>query len=214
MPNVYIVAPNPEYVSMFQKNGWDVVNALQDADLVQFTGGSDVNPALYNQGVHSTTWYNTERDEREVIIFKAARHLNKPMAGICRGGQFLNVMCGGSMWQDVDGHATGRNHEVSDTRTGDLFWVTSTHHQMMIPSPEGEVILIAREATKREKKGKPGVIGLIRDRNVISDDVEAVYYQDQEVFCFQPHPEFSGYGDLARRYMNYLNEFFLLGRGN
>lgn len=206
--NVYIVSPNPEYVTMFQKNGWNVVNDLTKADLIQFTGGSDVNPAIYNQSPHSTTHYNASRDEREMIIFKAARHLDKPVTGICRGGQFLNVMCGGSMWQDVDGHANGKSHRATDTRTGEVFHVTSTHHQMMIPADSGEVILIANESTRKEKRGKPGTTVLHIDRQCVEPDVEAVWYEEQRAFCFQPHPEFSGNKDLSKRYMDYLFEFF------
>src|SRR3546814_3238996 len=49
--------------------------------------------------------------------FAIARRMHKPMAGICRGGQFLNVMCGGSMIQHVEGHAI---HGRSEEHTSEL----------------------------------------------------------------------------------------------
>lgn len=208
MPKVFIVVPNPEYTVMFTKRGWDVVPHIQEADLIQFTGGSDVNPALYNQSKHTTTVYNADRDQKEAVIFKAARHFEKPMAGICRGGQFLNVMNGGEMWQDVDGHAIGQRHRALDTRTGEEFWVTSTHHQMMMPSTDGDVIITAKESTRKERRGRPGTTVLFIDRQCDTPDVEAVFYEETRSFCFQPHPEFGGCDDLAERYLGYIDEFF------
>jgi gamma-glutamyl-gamma-aminobutyrate hydrolase PuuD len=177
---------------MFQDRGWEVmpvtIENIQNADLVQFTGGSDVTPALY--GEKNTASDNSEpRDLMEIGVFGVAMAENIPMAGICRGGQFLNVMCGGKMHQHVDGHATGKMHGII-TIDGDVISVTSTHHQMMIPGDNAVVLATAK------------IVG--------DEDTEIVYYPNDSVFCFQPHPEFSN-GSCQDLYFNYLDKLFYYG---
>lgn len=197
---VFIVEPDPGYSQMFHNLGWATTDSLEDCDLIQFTGGADVDPSLYGEEAHDRTFYTPSRDKKELLIFNWGLFNNKPMAGICRGGQFLNVMCGGKMWQDVDGHIGP--HKAIDMETGEEFQVSSTHHQMMIPHKDkGQVIVIAQEATAKEKmiQGSPLIV-----KNSGDPDVEAVFYPVNRCFCFQPHPEFSTYKGLAERYHNYL----------
>lgn len=108
--SVFIVASSPEYVAMFKNEGWNIAPSIEEADLVQFTGGSDVFPRLYGEPPHRTTSYNEGRDEKEKQIYELAQELGIPCAGICRGGQFLNVMNHGRMFQDVDNHT--RQHKA------------------------------------------------------------------------------------------------------
>lgn len=208
-PCVLIVTPGFGYAEMFQENGWDIVDNLNDADMVQFTGGADVSPYLYGQSEHISTNANRDRDNREQLIFNLARRKKMYMAGICRGGQFLNVMCGGSMFQHCDGHARGLGtHKATDIETGQEFNVTSTHHQMMDPSPFATQVLVATESTYKEKCYVPGKAVIVSAGNKV--DIEACYYPDETCFCFQPHPEFAGHKAVAHLYMDYLYQFFYL----
>lgn len=201
---VFIVGGGNEYKKMFAKEGWEIVDQLKDADLVQFTGGEDVTPALYNERPHKLTANNPVRDAKEAALFQWCIKNNKPMAGICRGGQFLNVMCGGEMWQHVEGHAMLGTHEAVDSLTGERFQVTSTHHQMMRPSSEGMILIHANCSTFKERMETNCTNTVFGHRE---PDVEAVYYAEQKCFCFQPHPEFAGYDTLAARYFDYIEEW-------
>lgn len=192
---------------MFRNAGWKVLRRdIHAANLIQFTGGHDVSPNLYGEALHPQSSTNPHRDEREMLIFNQGVHLGIPMGGICRGAQFLNVMCGGKMYQHVDGHARG-SHMAVDTRTKEEFMVTSTHHQMMIAGQDGTHIVTASCSSKKERMKVDLGILVIYDRAPI--DVEAVYYPWQNCFCFQPHPEFPDQDELAERYMAYLEEFCL-----
>lgn len=181
---VYIVGGGREYEEMFMDRGWCVVENIEKADLIQFTGGEDVHPSLYNEQSHPSTYSRKARDDREGFIVEdyAGRI---PMAGICRGGQFLNVMNGGTLFQDVDNHAIGHTHGALILDRNRVIQVTSTHHQMMIPSVDGEVLLISRLSKRREKMlgGRPINVGG-------GEDTEAVLYRKSKCLCFQPHPEF------------------------
>lgn len=204
---VWIASENEAwYEAMFITMGWGIAKRMADADLVQFTGGEDVSPFLYGEPKHPSSHCNKDRDMREKVIFEHALALKKPMAGICRGGQFLNVMCGGKMWQDVDRHALNGVHEVKDTLTHEIFSATSTHHQMMRPSPMGLVVAVAHpnRSTRRDYMGNHGsIISTFRDTD---PEPEVVYYYDQEALCFQPHPEF-GSDALRNKYFSYLETY-------
>lgn len=71
-------------------------------DGMLFTGGVDVDPARYGE----TKWAQTgrlipNRDRLEAALFKSFFPLNKPILGICRGQQTINVCMGGTLVQDV-----------------------------------------------------------------------------------------------------------------
>jgi gamma-glutamyl-gamma-aminobutyrate hydrolase PuuD len=201
---VYIVDSSPQYRRMFEDNGFTIVDDVRDADLIQFTGGADVCPILYGETKHPKTFCSLDRDEYERGIWADAVTAGTPMAGICRGGQFLNVMCGGSMWQHVDGHAVG-DHVATCNVTGATFTVSSTHHQMMRVSDveEAKVLLVAREATYMEQS-IDNVTKIHKPNGVM--DIEAVVYPSLKCLCFQPHPEFFDSAHSCQKlYFKYVN---------
>jgi carbamoylphosphate synthase small subunit len=204
---VYIIGARLGYQRMFEEAGWTLSNTMDAADLIQFTGGEDVTPSLYNEGQHPATGNNYARDKREIILFKLATRSGAPIAGICRGGQFTNVMCGGKMYQDIDGHAIYGTHLVRDLIDGDTFQATSTHHQMMRPGASAQVLGIANESTYREKCALPTSSKITRYVDSNEPDYEVLFYKDMRTLCFQPHPEHEGHTALAARYFKYINDY-------
>ena len=209
MPKVYVVGGGFDFTQMFTKERWELSKDMLSSDLVQFTGGADVSPSFYGERPHVMTNCNLIRDKRERIIFNIALKYKIPMVGVCRGGQFLNIMNGGRMWQHVDGHIGKGHHKTVDTDTGESFNASSTHHQMMIPHKTGKIIAIAKEATKKEKLGKSGqIISLLGTEG---SDLEACFYLKSKSFCFQPHPEYGGFADLTDRYFQYIAKYLKIG---
>ena len=198
MKTVYVVGQFIEYMVMFEENGWSCVDTIEDADLVQFCGGSDVNPTLYGEGRHLTTSCNLERDEYETKMYEMAFENHSAIAGICRGAQFVHVMNGGKLYQHVNKHATYEGHmayiEVPKLMHFASFGVrvSSTHHQMMRMTAEGgdrgtqgTLLLSAREATFKET-----YTGTTYPEKQHSLDVEGVYHELTNSLCYQPHPEY------------------------
>lgn len=71
-------------------------------DGLYLTGGGDIAPTLYNQEPHPKLGdVSPFRDVFEYLMTKKMLQLNKPILGVCRGCQILNVACGGSMYQDI-----------------------------------------------------------------------------------------------------------------
>lgn len=68
-----------------------------------FTGGQDVNPNLYEEEKSLFCGPVCDmRDDMEKKIFDMARKDDKPVFGICRGIQFINVFYGGTLYQDLE----------------------------------------------------------------------------------------------------------------
>ena len=206
MTKVYVIGREQGYEEMYRSRGWDIVDSVESSDLVQFTGGEDVSPMLYGEEAHWATHANSDRDQREMVIYNEAKRLEIPMVGICRGGQFLHVMNGGDLWQHVHNHAIGGTHEAIDQVSGIIVDVTSTHHQMMrMNDGNGVVVLKADTISPYKEKRTGGFIDSVRDE----DDIEAVWYEDTRCFCFQPHPEFRGYAPCTNYFFMKVEE--LLG---
>jgi GMP synthase-like glutamine amidotransferase len=185
MKKVYIVNGGVAYHTMFRNLGFAITSNMREAQLVCFTGGADVSPAFYGDKPHPYTSNSPERDYEEREIFRQALEAETPMVGICRGGQFLNVMSGGRMYQHIEGH--GRSHNITDLQTGEVVYVSSTHHQMMMPAKNGVLVASSGIGGNRE-----WYEGDIFKKDISDEDIEVVYYPPTNCLCFQPHPEFEG----------------------
>ncbi len=119
-----------------------VEETLDALDAVVFTGGSDVDPALYGEDAHpETTGIVRMRDDGELALLRAALDRDMPVLGICRGIQVLNVGMGGDLDQHLEGHRhdpPGQflEHDVEIApgtklagMLGDRTTVMSHHHQ-------------------------------------------------------------------------------------
>jgi gamma-glutamyl-gamma-aminobutyrate hydrolase PuuD len=124
-----------------------VDETLQALDGLLFSGGSDLDPGLYDQEPHEETFGIHEmRDRAELALLEAALERDMPVLAICRGSQVLNVARGGDLVQhlpEVVGderhkHTPGTfaDHDVTledGTRLasllGDRAPVKSHHHQ-------------------------------------------------------------------------------------
>jgi putative glutamine amidotransferase len=120
---------------------------LAALDGLVFTGGPDLEPALYDAKPHpETTVTRPDRDRAEIALLTAALAQDMPVLAICRGSQVMNVALGGDLEQHVpdavghDGHketpGTFSTHPVSVDPSsrlhailGDSIDVSSHHHQ-------------------------------------------------------------------------------------
>lgn len=201
---VFVVGGDMSVTNLFHSEGWVCVNNVFDSDLVCFTGGADVGPQLYGHPRHTSTFVHDPHDQTEMAIFAESMERSTPMVGICRGGQFLNVMNGGKMYQDVTGHTQSHFMHIVDKKGLRSIQVTSTHHQMMMPSREGVVLGTGPASTVtfwNEEK-------MDWDKKLLPEGVEVVRYK--MALCFQPHPEFSihnlGFRDMREYFFSQIEE--------
>lgn len=82
-------------------------NALAGIDAIILTGGEDLDPKWYGEEPlkdadgKNVNVVNARRDTSDMLYIKGALGLDMPMLCICRGMQLLNVVCGGTLWQDI-----------------------------------------------------------------------------------------------------------------
>jgi len=176
------------YMKLMTRAGFKLVPLASKADISLFTGGSDVNPLFYGEEPRPETQFNMGRDAADIDLFRISK--DKLKIGICRGGQFLNVMNGGKMWQHVDNH--GKAHYLTDQFNNQTVLVSSTHHQMMKPAHNAVVVALAREASYKYTDCQ---LWKIKDDGSalqahLKKDYEVLWYPHTRSLCFQPHPEF------------------------
>lgn len=72
-------------------------------DGIIVSGGSDLDPALFGDADTHPQTYDIipERDEAELALARMAIERDKPILGICRGIQVVNVALGGTLYQDI-----------------------------------------------------------------------------------------------------------------
>jgi putative glutamine amidotransferase len=135
------------------------------ADGVIISGGGDINPLFYGEEPRALQGsFDSERDRFDIDVTREAFRLGKPIFGICRGIQAVNVVFGGTLYQDtayVEGayirhyqdsprRMAGHTAEFSGGVLGELFGktvqVNSFHHQSVARLAEGfEITAVAKD---------------------------------------------------------------------
>lgn len=106
------------------------VQNIEEADIVFFTGGEDINPEIYNCAADPSTYFSRRRDAKELAAWHAMTP-NQRAFGTCRGLQLLCALNGGLLIQDVDNHGIWGTHGI--TNGEEEYEITSLHHQMAYP---------------------------------------------------------------------------------
>jgi GMP synthase-like glutamine amidotransferase len=206
---IYVVGDIHEeraFAKMFVRAACRRATCVDEADIVVFTGGTDVDPSLYGHERHHTTDIpDRKRDDREMEIFLECKAKGVPMLGVCRGAQFLHVMHGGALYQDVSNH--NGTHPIITLDGLVIPDASSVHHQMIIPDPKLGIQILATSniAGHRSKwGGKPGTFYRDTEKKA---DVEAFFYRETCSLGVQGHPEYSGYPIFTAWVMDQIDQF-------
>lgn len=131
MERIYV---NKDYVDAVNKAGGVplLLPPVEDAETVCryvrlcdgfiLSGGGDINPALYGEIPHpKLEEFHSTLDCSQWLLTQEILRADKPLLAVCRGVQLLNVVQGGSLWQDVSAidHPVMLHSQFSPR--GDLF---------------------------------------------------------------------------------------------
>ncbi|MEJ6021434.1 gamma-glutamyl-gamma-aminobutyrate hydrolase family protein [Ramlibacter sp. PS4R-6] len=180
-------------------------------------GGADVSPLSYGEQPLQEKWAGDKiRDEYEIDLVAAFERAGKPVFGVCRGLQLLNVAYGGTLYQDIatqlpdalshrDASVYDRNFHgveiVAGTRLAQLYpgakrvKVNSIHHQAIKDLADGFVV----EAVSPDD----GLIEAIRRPGAARPYMAAVQW----------HPEFHQQGSDTIDDAALLDDFLAAARG-
>ena len=115
----------------------------EELDALVLQGGSDVSPMSYGETPLKPEWAGDYvRDQYEIALVREFMFRQKPVLGICRGAQLLNVALGGTLYQDIETQLPGslchRNWDIYDQNFHDILFedgrrakVNSVHHQAL-----------------------------------------------------------------------------------
>ncbi|SHJ48365.1 putative glutamine amidotransferase [Dethiosulfatibacter aminovorans DSM 17477] len=186
----------------------DIESLVNVLDGILFTGGNDINPFVYNEenkyskGLlgnidtlddNDASFYAKFNDERDRMEIELVKHIyentDKPMMGICRGMQIINVAMGGSLYQDIKYQNITRSehsdilnwnkmvHSVNVSRDSNLFNIVNKE-KLMVNSIHHQSVSRVGENLKVTAKSDDNIIECIESCN-----------KDKYIMGLQWHPE-------------------------
>lgn len=156
---------------------------LAALDGILFSGGGDVQGKYFNQETHEkATGISEERDAFEIALAKLAYAAKKPILGICRGEQVINIALGGDIIQHMEGHG---QHDNRSTLNHALTVVPGTMLHKWLGSDEIRVNSFHHQVVG---KLAPGFAATAHSTD---NYIEAYEYTGADWFCaaYQWHPE-------------------------
>ncbi|MGW0816388.1 gamma-glutamyl-gamma-aminobutyrate hydrolase family protein [Streptomyces viridiviolaceus] len=163
--------------------GPDSVTGLDGLFLL---GGGDVDGTLYGHTGTMPHSYGVDRkaDEYAIAAVRAAERAGRPVFGICRGSQLVNVAFGGTLLPDIEDHrlhrgAPGRPMFLDEQVTlleGTRLAAMAGEHRVTVRSGHHQAV---------DKPGEELVVAALADDGV----VEGVEHPEKWVVGVQWHPE-------------------------
>jgi putative glutamine amidotransferase len=154
-------------------------------------GGADVSPQTYSEATTRPEWNGDRaRDMYELELLHEFVEAGKPVLGICRGCQLINVAFGGTLYQDIASDVPSAGEHVSDLYDRHYHAIhfprDSALASLFPAKPEALVNSIHHQAVK-ELGRELAVEALSGTDNI----VEAIRYRKARfVMGLQWHPEF------------------------
>lgn len=208
--NVFVVGGYTSYANWLDCN---IVNTVQEADLVFFTGGEDVNPAYYGEIVGMFTDF-TDRDIQEFEIAKIAIAMNKPIWGTCRGIQLGCVVAGGKLVQHMNHPHQHKIRFYDNTVTT----VNSLHHQLQHPynlkKTDYRVVAFSEGLSNVYLNGydKDRLLPSVKINGTdVIQEAELCFYNKINWFGAQWHPEMMSKSSEINRILRKMVQFQIEG---
>lgn len=185
-------------------NDKDAEELMAQCDGLFVTGGADVDPTLY--GEEKETFCGDiqyDRDKSDLALIKAATKLKKPIMGVCRGSQFLNIFFGGTLYQDLP---TQFNDTILHTDLPNIKKEDSHTVQIVKDSPLYK--LLEEDTIKVNSSHHQGfkILGPKAIPMAYAPDglIESFYIDDDShwVRAYQWHPEMQDYNIHMDKILN------------
>ncbi len=158
-------------------------------------GGADVSPLAYGETPLQPAWAGDPvRDAYELELLHEFMEAGKPVLGICRGMQLINVALGGSLYQDLPTQFPSdiaHEHEDYDRHAHPVRFSPEGHFIRWFAGGEGgQVVSIHHQAIHR--LGNDVVV----EAEAADGIIEAIRWKGRSFVCgVQWHPEFHHHGD-------------------
>jgi putative glutamine amidotransferase len=186
-----VMIPTVEVDSVVRRSDLSAHDYAAMLDGLVLQGGADIDPTLYGEEPSDSLGAtDLLRDRFELDLLRAFVEYGKPVLGICRGMQLINVAYGGTLYQDLTlGGATTYSHylrELYDEHTHELAFREDGWLRSLYPNlTRAHVNSIHHQGVKRLGEG------LVVEAWSADGVVECIRAEDHPfVVGVQWHPEF------------------------
>jgi putative glutamine amidotransferase len=168
----------------------EAVALLDRLDGLLIPGGADVHPGFYGEAPFpNVEEADQSRDNLEMALIRAAEKRRMPIFAICRGQQMVNVVHGGTLYQDIKTQtgsrvkhhspkSRGRAYLAHDVQIETDSWFAETVHSRQL-----KVNSLHHQAARKIGRG-------LRVTALSPDGIiEGLETADRRVVAVQCHPE-------------------------
>ena len=187
-----VMIPAIESEGLIQRSEMSLDSYAEHLDGLVLQGGADVAPESYGETPLTPEWSGDRvRDRYEIDLFNAFVAAGKPVIGICRGCQLINVALGGTLFQDIPTQVTQaishRDADLYERALHDVKLVEGTRLAQLYPGmKQAKINSIHHQAVK--DLGRDLVVEALGEPDGI---IEAIRWRGPSyVFGMQWHPEF------------------------
>lgn len=158
-------------------------------DGLLITGGEDCDPSLYGEANTFSKDLNPAMDASDILLYHAFRKADKPVLGICRGIQVINIAEHGTLYQDLVAQAPSRK-EHNQFRLGkkngkqDYCHENVFEEDTVLCSIYGKKAMVNSFHHQAVKDAAPGFVISARSEDGIIEGIEK-----ENVIAVQWHPE-------------------------
>ena len=186
------MVPSPDGTTRRASSTTTVEAYADELDGLVLMGGSDVCPGTYGEKALKPEWNGDAiRDRYEIALLRAFMDRRKPVLGVCRGAQVINVAQGGTLWQDLATQLPAalnhRNWAIYESNCHATAIVEGTGLARLYPGAG----LVKTNSIHHQAIRDLGRDLVVEARSVPDGVVEAIRWSGAGyVFGVQWHPEF------------------------
>lgn len=186
------MVPSPEGRTRRPGSKATVDAYADELDGLLLMGGSDVCPQTYGEKTLRPEWNGDRiRDEYEIALLRAFMQKQKPVLGVCRGLQVINVAQGGTLYQDLGTQLPSalnhRNWAIYERNFHATAFVPGTPLARLYPG----AVIVKTNSIHHQAVKDLGRDLVVEARSQPDDIVEAFRWKGPGyVFAVQWHPEF------------------------
>lgn len=212
-----VMIPAIESDGLIRRSDMSLASYAEHLDGLVLQGGADIAPESYGETPLTAEWAGDRtRDRYEIDLFNAFVAAGKPIIGICRGCQLINVALGGTLFQDIPTQVTQaishRDADLYERALHDVTLIQGTRLAQMYPGVrQAKINSIHHQAVK--DLGRDLVVEAL---GVPDGIVEAIRWRGPSyVFGMQWHPEFLALASLDQTQLDgspILSDFLATAR--